>query len=367
MAKLQNGIKSFFAISLLPLSLFPIYLVVGRIQSDYDSFSRQYLQRDALAPPKVDIPSYQRQRWQPLPSYRDAVPVLAYHGINDRSDYYSVSQETFATQMAMLEQADFHPISIAQYASFMQGDKTQMPERPVLITFDDSRLDSYRGADKVLAKHEFRATMFAIAGHVDKKNPFYSNWEELRGMAASGRWDIQEHSGVGHINVDYDAAGNQGPFYAYRRWSPGAGQESFGDYKARVTQDILWGKRLMAEQIPGYTPWAFAVPYGNYGQSKTNDRRIPRFLNSLLRENFQTVFLTTPAEFTSPADDRSTLGRFELHTDTTADRLYDQLRQRFQERSEALKQRAPSKQQASEPPIAGRERLNANQPAAKGS
>ena len=49
--------------------------------------------------------------------------------------------------MAMLAADGFHAISIAQYARFAGGDVAALPDRPILITFDDGRLDSYQGAD----------------------------------------------------------------------------------------------------------------------------------------------------------------------------------------------------------------------------
>ena len=98
-----------------------------------------------------------------------------------------------------------------QYVRFLQGDTRNLPQRPILITFDDGRLDSYRGADKILAEHGFKATMFVIAGFVEERNSFYLNWDELRRMATSGRWDLQEHAGVGHVNVRYDASGTRAP------------------------------------------------------------------------------------------------------------------------------------------------------------
>ena len=52
----------------------------------------------------------------------------------------------------------------------------------------------------------------------------------------------------------YDAAGHEGPAYAFRQYQPGRGLESFEQYKSRVEQDILWAKRTMSEQLPGFSP-----------------------------------------------------------------------------------------------------------------
>jgi peptidoglycan/xylan/chitin deacetylase (PgdA/CDA1 family) len=269
--------------------------------------------------------------------------VLAYHGVNGEKDHYSVTRRQFAEQMAMLDQAGFETVTIAEYVRFLQGVTVNLPERPILITFDDGRLDSYRGADRILAKHSFRATMFAIAGFVEEQSSFYLTWDELRTMASNGNWDVQEHAGVGHVNVRYDAAGHEGPAYAYRQYVPGRGLETFAQYKRRVTQDVLWAKQTMSEQLPGFNPLSFAVPYGSYGQDRTNDARIPRFMSRFLSQHFQAVFMTDPPQYTTPATSRAALGRIELHADTGTDQLYRWLRDRIPSRRAAVSAAGPAR------------------------
>ena len=314
------------AFLLLPLSLVPLYFAVPRIRAEVGPAP----DRAAFQAPDVKPTDAQLSRWAPLPPARDAIPVLAYHGVNDRPDHYSVTSERFAEQMAMLRKVGFETITIGDYARFLQGANERLPDRPLLITFDDGRLDSYRGADKILAEAGFRATMFAIAGHIEEDSPFYSTWGELRHMMKSGRWDVQEHAGIGHANVQYDAAGHKGPAYAYRQYTDGEGLESFAQFKRRVRQDILWAKRTMTEQLPGFMPWSFAVPFGNYGQDgDTNDKRIAPFMKSLLAKHFQAVFLTEPSVYTTPTSRRAELPRMEIHSDTSTDDLYRWLRDRI--------------------------------------
>jgi hypothetical protein len=127
-------------------------------------------------------------------------------------------------------------------------------------------------------------------------NPgFVLQWRELDRMQSSGVWDIQEHAGIGHSGVLVDESGNIGPFYAYREYLPrgngsGGRLESFAQYQARVTSDIIWGQTQLATHLPRYRPYAFAVPYGNYGQEATNDDRIPNFLLDWLNQTFGVVF-----------------------------------------------------------------------------
>ena len=319
-----EALRGAVAFLLLPLSLVPLYFAVPKLRSEVAPDPA----RVALAAPAVSDERLEPYRM--LPPSPGAVPVLAYHGINERPDHYSVTQEQFAEQMAMLRKAGFESISIAEYVRFLQGATERLPKRPILITFDDGRLDSYRGADKILAENGLRATMFAIAGHTEEHSPFYLTWEELRRMVKSGRWDVQEHAGIGHANVRYDAAGHKGPAYAYRQYTEGKGLESFAEFKQRVRHDILWAKRTMTEQLPGFMPWSFAVPFGNYGHDgDTNDQRIAPFMRRLLAEHFQAVFLTRPPVYTTEESDRAGLGRIEIHSDTGTGDLYRWLRERM--------------------------------------
>ena len=134
--------------------------------------------RSPLPAPSITLTSAQIALYQPLPLYNDSVPVLVYHSIGSTTnDGYTLSQQEFATEMAMLHQAGFHTLSAQQYYAFLHGHTNDLPARPILITFDDGRLGSYQGADQVLARYGFRALMFVIAGDVGHTS--YLTWDEL--------------------------------------------------------------------------------------------------------------------------------------------------------------------------------------------
>ena len=128
--------------------------------------------------------------------------------------------------------------------------------------------------------------MFVDVGQVDDDNPEYLTWQELETVQASGRWQLQLHSGHGHRQIQYGPGPNDyGPYYAYEEQG-----ESFNGWQKRVRSDIEWGQETLAHEIPEYRPLAFAPPYGNYGQQGTNDPRIPEDLLSWLTQRYGTVF-----------------------------------------------------------------------------
>jgi peptidoglycan/xylan/chitin deacetylase (PgdA/CDA1 family) len=246
--------------------------------------------RQPLGPVSVRLSPAERERWQSFPKFTNAVPVLAYHGVGGKEDYLTVSRQLFAKQLLALHVAGFHTITLEQYAQYDRtGSTAALPSNPVLLTFDDGRLDSYRGADQILAQYGDTAAMFVVAAWPETHPSWALHWNELVRMQQSGRWSIQEHAGAGHEFVATDAQRHTGEYYAYRIWINGH-RESFEHYKRRVSSDVLYGIRSFHEHIPGYQPLAFAVPYSNYGQRYTNDPRIPGYFLSLLHTQFPVVF-----------------------------------------------------------------------------
>ena len=310
---------------LLPLSALPLLGAVPLVLATYNTYVRYY-SSPPLAAPRNVLSDAERVKFKPLPEYIGSIPVLVYHGINDDDDGYSVSRQRFAAQMQMLKLAGFHTVSIAQYARFQGGDLTDLPPRPILVTFDDGRLDSFRGADRVLAEYGFRATMFVITGQIVDRNPFYLSWTELRSMMHSDRWDVQPHAYRGHVQIAVDARGDEHAFYAARRYLRSTGEESFAAYQQRVAGDLFALAAQFKEQ--GIPVYSIAVPYGDYGQQDANnDPRIVPFVLPLMRSQFGTVFVQddhNDPPFTAPAGGGPEK-RWEAHTASTAEQLYDWL------------------------------------------
>ena len=106
---------------------------------------------------------------------------------------YGIAVDDFAKQMTLIHHAGYQTIDIATFARFVQGEHVDLPPRPLLLTFDDARADSWTGADGILAKLGYTAVMFVDVGRVDGGDPEYLRWPELQTLQDSGRWDLQLH------------------------------------------------------------------------------------------------------------------------------------------------------------------------------
>jgi len=314
------------SVMLLPVSVLPLIVAVPMVINNRLSLLRYY-ESPAFPAPTRPLSAAQQRAFKPLPAFTGAVPVLVYHGISNRGNGFSVTQRAFAAQMQALKLAGFQTVSIAQYDRFQLGDTRGLPARPVLITFDGGLLDSFRGADKVLAQEGFRATMFVITGAIVDKNPLHLSWTELRRMKNSGRWDIQPETYQGHVKITVDAHGDQAPFYAMRRWLRSTGEETFAQYQRRVAGDLFTlAGQFTSQGIPVH---AIAVPFGDYGQQDAgNDPRIVPFTLGLMKTQFGTVFVQNPDNnppFTTPTGG-GLQQRWEANRSTTAWDLYTWLR-----------------------------------------
>jgi hypothetical protein len=259
--------------------------------------------RAPLSPPVVQLSAADTAQWQGFPFYQRDVPVLLYHGVgsgsgglsSSGSGGLSISRQLFAEQMLALRTAGFHAITLAQYVNFINGDRQGLPAKPILLTFDDGRLATYRAVNEILRKYGFHATMFTSASWPTTTPGYSLTWNDLRAMQQSGTWSVAEAGGESHGYLVYDAAGDRGAVYAFREYiSRSAGNighlEGFPAFLRRVTSNILWGRQQFSAQLPDFRPLAFAVPGGNYGQLATNDARIPQFMLPWLAEHFQVVF-----------------------------------------------------------------------------
>ena len=95
------------------------------------------------------------------------VPILMYHEIAPPTETHSrlaVSPENFAAQLGYLRSAGFTTLTAAELSARLTTGAGRLPDRPVVLTFDDGYADFHRRAMPVLAQHGFTATLFVTTG-----------------------------------------------------------------------------------------------------------------------------------------------------------------------------------------------------------
>lgn len=116
--------------------------------------------------------------------HKPEIPVLCYHRItNEVKSEYAVTPETFTAQMKALSDSGFHSISPDQLYDYLVCNK-ELPAKPVLITFDDSRAEHASIAAPVMEKLGFKGVFFIMTITYDKKN--YMTKEQIATLAKQG-------------------------------------------------------------------------------------------------------------------------------------------------------------------------------------
>lgn len=282
--------------------------------------------------PKPTRPPALRAAFSALPHRPNAVPVLLFHAVCAGEcapdNQYGTTKSELARTLDAIEHAGYTTISPEQYVRFLHGEREGIPKRPILVTFDDGRLDAWLGADALLEERGMRATMFVITGRADAPGDRFMSWEQIRTAAKSGRWDMQLHAAEGHVRIPSGIENGvvvERPAYATRQYRLElAGQEPVDAWKARVRADVDKGNAALAAHVPGYQPWTFAVPFGDYGQKQAdNDPAIARELRAMFDATFGYWFTQPDApDFTMPGDGTHERARFTIQRTTTADAVY---------------------------------------------
>jgi peptidoglycan/xylan/chitin deacetylase (PgdA/CDA1 family) len=324
---------------LLPLSIAPFVGGIPVIVNSHEKFQREHTM-GPLPAPAVALTQAETSRLAAFAAPAKQVPVVAWHGVSPSPGPLSTSPQAFARQLALLKHLGYTTISAQQWADFRAGRGAPLPAKPILLTFDDGRLDSYRGADEVLKRMGMRASMFVSTGPIEDRDPAYLSWSELHRMADSGRWDIQPHAYHGYQKITVSADGTQAPFYAARRYTRSQGREDLAAWEARVSQDLFKVRTSFTTQ--GMTPSVFAVPYSDYGQASRNDRAIPGLLSGLLERQFGNYFVSDGSDpgYTTPGSGAAQ--RYVVRGGTTLDQLYGWLHGHAEHRTAARDERRPT-------------------------
>lgn len=112
------------------------------------------------------------------------VPILCYHRIeNGRNDEYTVAPATFARQIQALADSGYHTINPDQLYDYLVYNK-ELPDKPVMITFDDSRVQQAVIAAPELEKHNFTGVFFLMTIAHNKKN--YMSDEQILDLDKRG-------------------------------------------------------------------------------------------------------------------------------------------------------------------------------------
>jgi peptidoglycan/xylan/chitin deacetylase (PgdA/CDA1 family) len=173
------------------------------------------------------------------------VPVLMYHSVSEHppaaTRRLSVHPDMFAAQLRLLRRHGFGTVTFEEYAAALDAGRP-LPERTVVITFDDGYADVAESAAPLLDEHGFTATVFVTTGWLDDAGDRAAGqpldrmlrWSQVRELSAAGI-EIGAHS---HSHAQLDQL-------------PGP----------RLEEELSLSKHLLEERI-GRPVTTLAYPFG---------------------------------------------------------------------------------------------------------
>ena len=194
------------------------------------------------------------------------VPVLMWHNLAEESSGdMTISVDTFRAQIEALHEAGFKTVSLQQLYDYVHFG-TELPEKPIVLTFDDGYFSNYEYAFPILQEYDMQATIFAIGVSVGKDTykdtdhamtPHFGA-DEAREMVASGLISVQSHTYDMHQWPPFEDGNAQ----VRETLLPFDG-EADADYEAAVEADFAESRELL-ESITGQPVNALAFPEGAY-------------------------------------------------------------------------------------------------------
>ena len=194
------------------------------------------------------------------------VPVLMWHNLAEESSGdMTISVDTFRAQIEALHEAGFKTVSLQQLYDYVHFG-TELPGKPIVLTFDDGYFSNYEYAFPILQEYDMQATIFAIGVSVGKDTykdtdhamtPHFGA-DEAREMVDSGLISVQSHTFDMHQWPPFEDGNAQ----VRETLLPFDG-EADADYEAAVEADFAESRELL-ESITGQPVNALAFPEGAY-------------------------------------------------------------------------------------------------------
>jgi len=176
-----------------------------------------------------------------------------YHLITKDSNQigrYAISPDEMEADLKYLVDNGYESVFMADLIRFV-GGRQSLPEKPIVLTFDDGRNSDYDYLLPLLERYDMKAVLSIVGQFTDEntdakysKKP-HLTWDQLHEIHKSKRVEIQSHSYHFHDGI-------------------GCGRrkgESMEEYQKRLKADLLKLQETLTKKI-GRAPTTFTYPLG---------------------------------------------------------------------------------------------------------
>ncbi len=189
------------------------------------------------------------------------LPIIMYHAVlkdPQRANNYTVSPAQLEKDLLYLKNQGYTAVLPGELVDYVNG-KAGLPDKPVMITFDDGYYNNLVYVLPILERMDMKAVISVVGSYTQKaselmdQNPAYAylTWEDLRALEESGRVEIASHTYALHAIKN----GREG--VKRKSW------ETKEEHEALLISDIETFQNAMVEH-GGFSIGTFAYPYGRW-------------------------------------------------------------------------------------------------------
>jgi peptidoglycan/xylan/chitin deacetylase (PgdA/CDA1 family) len=176
-----------------------------------------------------------------------ATVILQYHHISDSTPAItSLSPKLFEQHLEYLKTNNFTVLSMEQLLKAIKT-KSSLPDKSVVITFDDGYRSIYDTAFPLLKRYNFPFTVFVQTAPLEKELNQFMSWTELEELIADG-------GSIGNHSVNHD------------HLIPKSGNSSKKRLERHIEYEISQAQTLLSANLSKVVK-VFAYPYGEFSQS----------------------------------------------------------------------------------------------------
>lgn len=228
--------------------------------------------------PVFSAPSTRVKAPNQKPWPQNSFLVLAYHDVDDEvadQRFLAVTTKKLIAEFAWLRENGYQPVSVQQIIDANQG-KLILPEKAVLLTFDDGYRSFYTRVYPLLKLYDWPAVLAPVGqwigapatqkmidfGGLPVPREHFTNWEEVREMHNSGLVEMASHTNNLHFGQPANPQGNTQPAAASLQYLPAQKRyETHEEFDKRIGADVT---AITTDLIAatGVRPRAWVWPYG---------------------------------------------------------------------------------------------------------
>ena len=194
-----------------------------------------------------------------------SLPVVMYHHVTtnrNRAGKYVVLQEELRRDLDYIRSMGYETVNVQDLIDYVDGKK-QLPEKVIMITFDDGFESTYTLAWPLFSERKMKAVVSPIGSVTElytengdrNINYAYMGWHELSEINKSEEFEVQNHT----YDMHYNESGK-------RHGLAKMNSESEEEYKAALKADLSKMQTLLKENS-AIQATAAVYPYGNYSKN----------------------------------------------------------------------------------------------------